>query len=407
MGAIIAERIRQARLAAGLTLSETAHRLADLGQPITGAALSKYEHGKSTPRAQLLLKLAQALEVKPSYFLAETQTQIEWLAFRKHAALGERQQLRAQAVAERIAEGQLWLQTALYPDTQPQTLRRVASTLEEVDAAALELRVVWGLGDAPIESVTQAAEDHGCIVVGWQAAPDGFDGLSGWAQTGDERAPVAIVNLGVPDDRRRFNLAHELGHLTLIVNGADDKTQERFAHRFASTFLVPPAAAKRELGMRRRRLALDELGLLKTKYGLSMQAWARRARDVGIIEESYYTAWCKDFSSHGWRKDEPYSFEGQEEPQRLRQMTLRALAEGVITEERARELCPEVVTSQPTPKPLGQRYTARELMRLPREERNRILAEAAREAEEEYHTSKDLTDFEAFGEDDLYDEYPE
>ena len=31
-----------------------------------------------------------------------------------------------------------------------------------------------------------------------------------------------------------------------------------------------------------------------------------------------------------------------------------------------------------------QRYTARELMRIPREERNRILAEAAKEAEEEY-----------------------
>jgi hypothetical protein len=46
-------------------------------------------------------------------------------------------------------------------------------------------------------------------------------------------------------------------------------------------------------------------------------------------------------------------------------------------------------------------------MRLPFEERERILAEQAALAEEEYRTNPDLTDFEAFGEDDLYDEYPE
>lgn len=407
MSAMIAERIRQARLAAGLTLDETAQRLAKRGQPITGAALSKYEHGKSAPRAQLLLLLAQALDVKPSYFLTEPQTQIEWLAFRKHAALGERQQLRAQAVAARVAEGQIWLQSTLYPEAQAPIIRRAASTLEAVDEAALEVRAAWGLGDAPIESVTQVAEDHGCIVVGWRAAPDGFDGLSGWAHTGDERAPVAIVHLGVSHDRRRFNLAHELGHLMLIVNGADDKTQERFAHRFAAAFLVPPAVVRRELGAHRKRLSYDELGLLKTKYGLSMQAWARRARDTGVIDQSAYTTWCKDFASRGWRKAEPYTFEGQEEPQRLRQMTLHAFAEGVITEERAHELCPGAVSPQPASRLPERRYTARELMRLPREERDRILALAAAEAEAEYRTNKELTALEAFGGDDLYDEYPE
>ena len=59
------------------------------------------------------------------------------------------------------------------------------------------------------------------------------------------------------------------------------------------------------------------------------------------------------------------------------------------------------------PQPESHHYTARELMRLPLEERNRILAEQAEQAAEEYRTNPDLTDFEAFGEDDLYDDYPE
>ncbi|WIG59423.1 MAG: hypothetical protein OJF49_002170 [Ktedonobacterales bacterium] len=59
-----------------------------------------------------------------------------------------------------------------------------------------------------------------------------------------------------------------------------------------------------------------------------------------------------------------------------------------------------------TPAP-PRRYTALELMKLPLAERHRILEEAAEEAAEEYRTNPELTDFEAFGEDDLYDDHPE
>ena len=41
------------------------------------------------------------------------------------------------------------------------------------------------------------------------------------------------------------------------------------------------------------------------------------------------------------------------------------------------------------------RWTARELRKLPAHERDRILEAAAKEAENEYRTNRDLTDFEA------------
>ena len=55
--------------------------------------------------------------------------------------------------------------------------------------------------------------------------------------------------------------------------------------------------------------------------------------------------------------------------------------------------------------PNGHHWTAEELLKLPLEERDRILAAQAALAEEEYRTNRNLTDFEAFGEGDLYDEY--
>ena len=46
-------------------------------------------------------------------------------------------------------------------------------------------------------------------------------------------------------------------------------------------------------------------------------------------------------------------------------------------------------------------------MRLPPKERHRILEAAAVEAVEEYCKNRELTDFEAFSEDDLYAETDE
>jgi hypothetical protein len=47
-------------------------------------------------------------------------------------------------------------------------------------------------------------------------------------------------------------------------------------------------------------------------------------------------------------------------------------------------------------------WTARELRKLPPSERDAVLAAAAALAENEYRTNAQLTDFEAFGEDDLH-----
>jgi Zn-dependent peptidase ImmA (M78 family)/transcriptional regulator with XRE-family HTH domain len=402
---MVSSQIRQARLAAGLTQDEVTGRLAERGVTITKAGLSKYELGKSMPPASFLLTLADVLGVKPSYFLREPAARIEWLAFRKHSQLGVTRQEQIKSYAATVADRQFELYSLLYPDESPTFPEpRPARTAKDAEAAAAELRALWNLGDAPIESMTQVVEDHGGIVVTWDKDAGRFDGLSAWI---NDRFPLAVINTAVARDRSRYNLAHELGHMVMYTADLDDKEQERLAHRFAAALLVPPDVAKRELGAKRHQLDLRELGLLKLKYGLSIQAWIRRARDLGIIAATTYSRLCILVSTRGMRTSEPYALHGFERPTRLRQMTLHALAEGLITEEKALEICPECITpAQPT-RATGQRYSARDLMKMPREQRDRILAEAAEAAEAEYRDNPALSEFEAFGEDDLYDEYPE
>jgi len=50
----------------------------------------------------------------------------------------------------------------------------------------------------------------------------------------------------------------------------------------------------------------------------------------------------------------------------------------------------------------AKQWTAAELRKLPPEQRDAILAEAAARAEDDYRNDPELTAFEAFGKDDLH-----
>ncbi|HEY5315842.1 MAG TPA: XRE family transcriptional regulator [Pirellulales bacterium] len=396
---MVGERIKQARLASGLTLELVAEKMTEKGCPITKQGLSKYERCKSTPTREFMVQLGAVLGVKVAYFFSATSAVIQWLAFRKLSRMPIKAQEAIKAYAARVVEDHLWLQTTLFPKERPNFPQPCAvSSLEGAEELAVALRAAWKLGDLPIDSLTETVEDHGGVVVACGDIRDDFDGLAGRAN-GD--IPVAVVSTHVPHDRRRFNLAHELGHLLMAGDSVGTRDGEKMANRFASALLVPADIARRELGARRRRIELRELGLLKQKYGLSMQGWATRAHDLAIIEQGHYKSICAVFSSRHWRKAEPFHFFGREEPSKLKRMTLRALAECVITAERAEQLCPGC-TGEITTMKSSRAITATELRKLPRTHRQAVLADAAAAAQEEYMTNRQLTDFEAFDKDDQH-----
>ena len=224
------------------------------------------------------------LKVKPEYFLTEPKVNVEWLAFRRHSTLPVMTQNRVKHYAAQVAESQMELEALLYPDEQPEfpSIRRVTD-FADAEAAANDLREAWQLDDNPIDNLFQTVEDHGGVVVEWHEDVGQFDGLSGW---GNKIAPLAVINMRVKEDRRRFNLAHELGHLLMDTSGLPDKEQQKFAHRFAAALLVPAHVAQRELGKFRNRLDWHEIVLLKQKYGMSMAAWIYRAKDLDIITKT-------------------------------------------------------------------------------------------------------------------------
>jgi Zn-dependent peptidase ImmA (M78 family)/DNA-binding XRE family transcriptional regulator len=325
----VGERLKMARQMAGVSQRALAEQTG-----VSAMAISKYERDVMTPSSEVLIQLAQALDVQVGFFLRPVTAKLTAPAFRR------RSRLAAKAQRAILAKTQAWLERYLdvesfFADrpvfTMPAIGRQV-TTLEDVEDVALALREAWNLGLDPIDNLIEVLKRHG-IKVGVIKGADDFDALTLWANESD---PVMVVRDGMPGDRQRFSLAHELGHLILEPVGELD--EEKAAFRFAGAFLVPRPMARYELGQNRRNLDLHELHLLKHKYGVSMQAWVYRARDLDIISE--HTArqlWIR-FRAEGWREVEPGDQIPPETPGRMKRLVLRALAEDVISESRAAEL---------------------------------------------------------------------
>lgn len=360
---MLGTRLRQARLAAGLSLEGLR---AQMQRPVSKQALSKYEKGLAQPTPTRIADIAQALNVTASSLLVDDAVEIKWVAYRKHAKLTKSRQNQLTAIAQQRLEGEVRLRDLF----QLSDWHNLPGPIEvrsigDCEYAAAALRMRWDLGERPIDGLVALIERRGGLVLAWEQEW-GFDALSGWAG----RSPVLVLNAAVPPDRLRFNVAHELGHL-VMASTDDPKEDERYAMRFAAAFLVPAEAARHELGNHRRGLELAELGLLKQRWGLSMQGWVRRARDLEIIGEDLYRSLNIQFRRAGWHRDEPYDYESAESPALFERLVLRALAENMITNEDAESFIPGISRQRgPGREP---RASLRELARQSLEDRHRTL----------------------------------
>jgi Zn-dependent peptidase ImmA (M78 family)/DNA-binding XRE family transcriptional regulator len=321
------QRIKQARKANQLSQRGLADRVG-----ISAMAISKYERDMDVPGSVILLRLAQSLGVSIDFFFRPMPPEVQLQAYRKHASLRVKDQ---EAIQARIQE---WLERYLEVESffvseelRPTVPKMVIAAPEELETAAEELRVIWNLGLDPIENLIQLLEDQG-IKVGLVEGFDHFDACTFMANG----IPVIVTKENLSGDRQRFNLGHELGHLVLDVSGNLDI--EKSAHRFVGAFLAPAPAVRYELGAKRSTLDMNELYLLKHKYGLSMQAWIFRASDLGIISPSAAKRLFYQFRIKGWHKKEPGAEYPSEEPVRMERLIYRALVEDLISRSKAQEL---------------------------------------------------------------------
>lgn len=367
---MIGDRIRQLRLARGLSLEALAARM---GGILTKQALSKYEQGKAQPSPVMVNKLAAALGVKSVELWAEPSIRVEFIAYRKGAGLLKSEEAKVESSVTESLERRVRLQELTQqPAAKDVPVRSFAvKRLEDAETAAADLRSQWRLGLDAIASLTSVLEDHLIHVLEIEAN-ERFDGISAVAYGSDDevRAAAVVTRRGVPGERQRLSLAHELAHLVLRVSGSVD--EEKAAYRFASAFLAPAEVLFREVGQRRGAMQAAELLLLKKNLGMSVQAIVYRLRELGIINEAHARSWFIHINRLGWKKREPFEMPA-EKPQWLGRNVLRAVSEGALSrEEGERMLCSKIDIEAPL-----SLIERRAFLKLPIEQRRQLLAEQA------------------------------
>jgi Zn-dependent peptidase ImmA (M78 family) len=301
-------RVQRLRTARGLTQAELA---AQLGLP--ASAFSRVLSGQLSIDSANAQRLADTLGCSPDLLSRPTSD-----------PLHTRPWLRAYADAPKKTVEQYVADTLLaeeiFDDLRlkqlPERLPAFTGDLNddnEIDEFATEVREAADV--APVQAipnVTRAAERLGCLVLPMDNELGKHIGMSLFV----DGTPVIRVsrpsgNGGIPGDRQRLTVAHELGHVTLhslcpppeTANQA--KAIEKQAYRFAGAFLLPGDAFLNDLDEVGGKVTLATLARLKERWGVAVKVMVVRLQQLHRIDTDHARSLYKQISARGWNKDEP------------------------------------------------------------------------------------------------------
>jgi Zn-dependent peptidase ImmA (M78 family)/transcriptional regulator with XRE-family HTH domain len=337
---MIGQRLKIARAASGLSLREVEAAIDNL---VTAQAIGKYERNEDMPSSKVLSALAAALRVSEDYLLASDDMVLDGVEFRKKSIASKREEAFVEGRALHLLERYLTIEDALGLASvvwdRPREAPYPITAVGDAENAARAVRTHWGLGIDPIPNLSELLEERGIKVLSVNLSD--IDGLTAKVRRKNaEPIPVIVIKEDEWAERKRFTLAHELGHMVMDARHGVDA--EKAANRFAGAFLMPAEALWSEIGKHRTTISLGELLRLKELFGASFQAIVYRCHDLGIVSDAVYRRLFQSFNEYGWRKP-PYKELGalppaKEQPQRMLRLCFRALSEGMISESKAAEI---------------------------------------------------------------------
>lgn len=167
-----------------------------------------------------------------------------------------------------------------------------------IGTAASNLLKEAGIVEPPVD-VKKLAQLAGAIVV---EEPIEKEDFSGFLYTTRNSRPVIGVNSTHPKNRRRFTIAHELGHLMLhpkdgihmdeaVIQKRDGRASEGThddeieANRFAAELLMPREFLETDLSRIDKFFVDDEKQIeeLAKRYQVSVQAMTIRLNTLGFV----------------------------------------------------------------------------------------------------------------------------
>jgi Zn-dependent peptidase ImmA (M78 family)/transcriptional regulator with XRE-family HTH domain len=302
-------RLQQAREVRGWTQIALAQQVG-----VHQSAIAQFESGRIQPSPEILAAIGRSTGFPLTFFTRPSGPTFPLgsLRFRARAAMTARQRRQACWYAHTLYE--LMASMAAQAELPAPCVPRLD---EDPVVAAAVTRQAFGLPpDQPIGPLIRTLERGGVWVLAIPVPLPQRDAFSTWAG-GDGSTPVIVVTATPAGDRRRFSVAHELGHLVLhqVPQGSLHAVEQQ-ADAFAAAFLLPETAMRQALVP---PITLTTLAALKVRWGVSLQALIRRALTLEIITQSQYRALYTQLGAWGWRTQEPLDVP-VERPRALRQL---------------------------------------------------------------------------------------
>lgn len=322
-----ASRLAFARAKAGMTRTALAKEVG-----ATPRVLAYYEEESRAPSADMLKRLAAALDVPVDFFSAPDLEEIptDAASFRALTKMSAGRRDAALASGGLAIQLNDWLEARLnLPAADVPRYERAAG---DPAGAAQRLRFEWELGYRRIDNVVHLLEAHGIRVFSLPEHLTDVDAFSFWWRG----TPVVLLNTRKSAERGRFDAAHELGHLVIhsdydLPRGRD---RELEANRFAAAFLMPEEDV---LASGLRNAGPDRVISAKKRWGVAAMALAHRLHELGLTTDWTYASTCRRLSQLGYRSSEPDG--GVRETSKLLEKSFGLLRQrGIGIPEVAREL---------------------------------------------------------------------
>lgn len=348
----VGSRVALARERAGFTQQFLGDRLG-----LHRSAVTRIELGQRQLDALELSRIAETLGRSVEWFLTEPPPSI---ASHRDGVSDDADVRRLEEELENVARDVELLIEVGSLSTASQLLPSGVTSLEEAERGAQSARELLGVDTGPLIDLQSAVETVGLLPFSFDLGPSIIDG--GYVRVGD--CGVALVNGTSDPGRRRFTLAHELGHHLLADEytpdfglGSTRSERESLINAFAIHLLLPRASVTsrwEELGGEiedpRRRLIQ-----IAAEYQVSWTAAISHAATLGLISRDEFgllevrRPTPADYFELGVRFDtelEPIAL-----PVAYAQAALRAYRRGVLSGDRVVELMRGTLTEDDLPRP--------------------------------------------------------
>lgn len=275
----LGQRIAQARQEADVTQAE-------LGRVIglDRTAVAKLESGARKVSAAELVAIASALDRPIDWFVVESPPSV--VSRRSDALVGGRApalDIKIDPLARDLA---FLIDQGILTDASERPALQLPSDVAGAELLAAQARQLMAVSGGPLYDLQRASERVGLLAFSLYLGEAGGD--AAYVEVGN--MGVALLNGAIDPGRRRFNLAHELGHHLfgdayapeVTVSGTEDV--ERLINAFAIHLLLPRGHVTElwhSMSGQNARLAAVAASV---RFRASWTATCSQLRNLGLIE---------------------------------------------------------------------------------------------------------------------------